>query len=223
MSTSRKVILTIIGSSILLALTTLLTYAYFVSNISIGNTDNVNTTLGGLPNYTFIADDTSDILLDVTPSAMMSGNAGSIAANNTATMNISFTSNDSAQMYCTYDIVWEWTTTDVLANRYVKTTNAENEYTVTGSTASLSFNETQVMDYDISELPTNEQVLYTSVIASASATPTVQSWSYDIKFYNLALNQNAHAGATYLSKIKAANVNCGLGTEADGYNSLITP
>lgn len=207
MRDKRNIILLAISSAILLSMALFISYAYFTGNVDTNNSVNINTNIANQYALTFDAKDTTSIVLDITMEDMQIGAAGSIAKNNTAPMNISLTSDDGQTYLCLYDLVWEWNETATPSDQYIRTEGAEMEYTVSGSNGTNSFNETQVNDYGY------DTVLYSGEITNNSNTPVVQHWNFSVNFYNLDLNQNAHASSTYLSKIKVKNVECVLGND----------
>ncbi len=130
---NNNIILIVIAIITLLAVVIGATYAYFATgNLNITNVVNANTvteqnnmvfdTLGGA------------MLLNVTASNMVEAKQGNVAAENNTTLTVNFTPNTDYSMVCTYDIIYEWTSSD----KYLAHTSGvtDNEFVIQGTLAS---------------------------------------------------------------------------------------
>ena len=207
---------------IVIAIVTLLvtvigaTYAYFATgSMNITNVVNANTvteqnnmvfdTLGGA------------MLLNVTASNMVEAKQGNIAAENNTTLTVNFTANTDYSMVCTYDIVYEWTSTD----KYTAHTSgvSSNEFTIQGTLTSNShLNEGANIIYIEKDLSTLTYTNYSATVVSGAqidgtgSTTSTAVWTITSKFYNVDGDQSALSNKTYTGNFRVANVSCVAGT-----------
>ncbi len=192
------------------------TYAFFsTGNMNITNVANANTvternnmvfvTLGG------------NMSLDITVASMQKANSNNVAAENSTTLTVNFTPNTDYNMVCTYDIVYEWTSSD----KYTAHTSGvtANEYTIQGILASNAHagdgTNYIYIERDLSVFSyTNNSTTVVSgaTIDGTSSTTTTAVWTLTSKFYNVNQDQSALSGKTYSGKFKVANVSCSAGT-----------
>ena len=205
----------IVSLSITIAIFLLLIFgaAYAIINQSISyNTENVTATLGTRPVFTSTA--TNSILMsDIPYIATTSSNEYEIA-NASDTLSLSLSTNYSTNTTCTYDVIWEWNTTD---SGYTKTSGATKEFTVSGSSNdSQSFSEVQLSNYNANSLRT---VLKSgATITAVGSTITTQTWTVTAHFYKTQAIQSNHKGKSYPGKVLIDNVVCsntGGGTQSN--------
>ena len=211
----NNIVLITIAIITLLAIVAFATYAYFANNATITNVTNLNVvsernnmvfdTLGG------------GMILNVTASNMSQANNNTIAAENNTTLTVNFQANTSYDMVCTYDIVYEWTSSD----KYQAHTSGvtQNEFTVQ---ASLTNNAhvSQGNNHIASETDfttavgnqTSATVVEGAQIDGTGSTTSTAVWTLTSKFYNVNANQSTLADKTYEGRFKVANVSCVAGT-----------
>ncbi len=215
MKKNNAVLITII-IVILLALVIGATYAYFATgNLNITNVVNANTvternnmvfdTLGG------------GMILNITAANMAESLSGNVAAENNTTLTVNFTANTEYSMVCTYDIVYEWTSSD----KYMahSTGVSSNEFTIQGTLASnahVSKGTNSINgEKDLSTFTytsNSTTVVSGAQIDGTGNTMSTAVWTLTSKFYNVDGDQSALSGKTYAGKFKVANVSCTAGT-----------
>ncbi len=207
---------------IVIAIVTLLTfiigatYAYFATgNLNITNAANINTvternnmvfdTIGG------------GMILNITAANMAESLSGNVAAENNTTLTVNFTANTSYSMVCTYDIVYEWTSSD----KYTAHTSgvSSNEFTIQGTLASnVHVSEGTNSIKTEKDLSTLSYTNYSAIVVSGAQidgtgnTMSTAVWTLSSKFYNVSQDQSALSGKTYSGRFKVANVSCTAGT-----------
>ncbi len=192
------------------------TYAYFATgNLNITNVVNANTvteannmvfdTLGGA------------MSLNITAANMSETLSGTRAAQNNTTLTVNFTPNTEYSMVCTYDIVYEWTSSDKYTTHTSGVTS--NEFTIQGTLTSNSHvNEGANIIYIEKDLSTLTYTNYAATVVSGaqidgigSATSTAV-WTLTSSFYNVEEDQSALSNKTYTGNFRVANVSCVAGT-----------
>ncbi len=212
----NNIILITIAITTLLALVIGATYAYFsTGNMNITNVANANTiternnmvfdTIGG------------GMSLNITAANMVQASNGTVAANNSTTLTVNFTANTDYSMVCTYDIIYEWTSSD----KYTAHTSGvtSNEFTIQGTLANnahVSQGTNSISsETDLSSLTyTNyaATVVSGAQIDGTGNTMSTAVWTLSSKFYNVSQDQSALSGKTYSGRFKVANVSCTAGT-----------
>ncbi len=208
----NNIILITIAITTLLALVIGATYAYFsTGNMNITNVANANTiternnmvfdTIGG------------GMSLNITAANMVQASNGTVAANNSTTLTVNFTANTDYSMVCTYDIIYEWTSSD----KYTAHTSGvtSNEFTIQGTLANnahVSQGTNSISsETDLSSLTyTNYAATVVSgaqIDGTGSSTSTAV-WTLTSKFYNVNADQSTLSGKTYAGRFKVANVTC---------------
>ncbi len=192
------------------------TYAYFsTGNMNITNVANANTvternnmvfdTLGG------------GMLLNITASNMVEARQGNVAAENNTTLTVNFTANTDYSMVCTYDIIYEWTSTDKYTSHTSGVTS--NEFTIQGTLANNAHvSEGTNSISSETDLSTLTYTNYSATVVSGAQidgtgnTMSTAVWTLSSKFYNVSQDQSALSGKTYAGRFKVANVLCVAGT-----------
>ncbi len=211
-----NIILMTIAIVTLLTIITFATYAYFsTGNMNVTNVANANTvternnmvfdTLGG------------GMILNITAANMVEAKQGNVAAENNTTLTVNFTANTDYSMVCTYNIIYEWTSTDKYTSHTSGVTG--NEFTIQGTLASnahVSEGTNNIKsETDLSSLTyTNYAATVVSgaqIDGIGSATSTAV-WTLTSKFYNVNADQSTLSGKTYAGKFRVANVSCVAGT-----------
>ena len=175
----NNIVLLTIAIVTLLSLVLFATYAF----LSVGNLNVTN-----VANFTARSEDNNMVFdtlggamsLNVTAASMQRANKGTVAAQNTTTLKVNFQSNSATKITCTYDIVYEWVSTDKYTT-HSGTSTAVNEFVIKASLASNSHvtegynhikNETDISDavYNLS----SPVVVASAQIDSTGTTKTLQ-------------------------------------------------
>ena len=211
----NNIILLTITILTLLGLVVFATYAYFANNATITNVTNLNVvsernnmvfdTLGG------------GMILNVTASNMSEANNNTVASENNTTLTINFQANTNYDMVCTYDIVYEWTSTDKYQAHSSGVT--DNEFTIQASLANNDhvYRGTNhiASEIDLSTAVGNQNsavVVSGAQIDSTGTSTSTATWTITGKFYNVNADQDNLAGKTYEGRFKVSNVSCIAGT-----------
>ncbi len=212
----NNIILFVMAVVMLLTMITFATYAYFATgNLNITNVANVNTlteqnnmvfdTLGG------------GMTLNITAANMVEAKQGNVAANNSTTLTVNFTPNTDYSMVCTYDIIYEWISTDKYTTHTSGVTG--KEFTIQGilaSNAHVSEGTNSISSEK--DLSTLSYTNYSAVVISGAQidgignTMSTAVWTLSSKFYNVNADQSTLSGKTYAGRFKVANVSCTAGT-----------
>ena len=207
----NNIILLTITILTLLGLVVFATYAYFANNATITNVTNLNVvsernnmvfdTLGG------------GMILNVTASNMSQANNNTVASQNSTTLTVNFQANTSYSMVCTYDIVYEWTSSDKYQSHTSGVT--QNEFTIQASLASNAHvyqgSNSIANETDLSTAVGNQNsatVVTGAQIDSTGTSTSTATWTLTSKFYNVNANQSALADKTYEGRFKVSNVSC---------------
>ena len=201
---------------VMMAIISIATYAYFATGIlNVTNVANLNVvternnmvfdTLGG------------EMSLNVTAANMAESLSGNVAAENNTTLTVNFTANTDYSMVCTYDIVYEWTSSD----KYTTHTSgvSSNEFTIQGTLASNAhlYEGTNSISSE-TDLSTLSYTNYSATVISGAQidgtgnTMSTAVWTLTSKFYNVSQDQSLLSGKTYTGRFKVANVSCVSGT-----------
>ena len=211
----KNITLMVVAIATLITFVGLATYAYFVGNINTTRTSNVTATTE-INNLVF---DTNGgaMQLNVSAANMQRAKNGTVAAQNNTTLTVTLTANTNYSMVCTYDIVYEWTSTD----KYTAHSSgvSSNEFTIKASLASNSntYDGTNNIanETDLSSLTyTNNSTTVVSgaQIDATGSTRSTAVWTFESKIYNANANQINLAGKTFNGKFKVSNVSCVGGT-----------
>ena len=121
-----------------------ISFAYLLANVTSRNVTEVNVTFQDGVVANFHVSGESDMQINVSGANMLSGSVNSVAGTNTINMNVSLQSD--TEVYCSYDVVWDWNTN---SDNYqlTETTNNDNEFTISGTTSSLNISEIQVPNF----------------------------------------------------------------------------
>ena len=208
----NNIVLITIAIITLLSIIAFATYAYFsVGNLSTNNITNLTAT-SERNNMVF---DTlgGGMLLNVTASNMSQANNNTIASQNSTTLTVNFQANTSYSMVCTYDIVYEWTSSD----KYQAHTQGvtQNEFTIQASLASNAHvyqgSNSIANETDLSTAVGNQNsatIVTGAQIDSTGTSTSTALWTLTSKFYNVNANQNTLADKTYEGRFKVTNVSC---------------
>ena len=196
----------------LLGFASFATYAFF-------NVGNLNVT--NVANFTAISEENNMVFdtnggvmsLNVTAASMAKANNNTTAASNTTTLTVNFTANSSTKFVCTYDIVYEWTSTDKYTAHTATVT--ANEFSIKAELTSNSHVNEGINyiknDTDLSAAVstlTTATVVEGAQIDSTGTSKSTATWTLTSKFNNVNANQNALADKSYAGRFKVANVNC---------------
>ena len=220
---------TILITIVLLTLLTFVafaTYAFFnVGNLNTTNVANLNV-ISERNNMVF------DVVggamsLNVTASNMSQAGAGNVASENNTTLTVSFQANTQESMVCSYDIIFEWTSSD----KYQAHTSGvtDNEFIIGATLTSNSHvNEGNNIIGNGTDLSvavgnqTSATVVEGAEIDSTGTSTSTATWTLTSKFYNVDANQNALSDKTYEGRFKVANVSCIAGTKSPTLVEFLT-
>ncbi len=213
---SKNLAFMVLAVIALVAIVGMATYAYFsTGTLNITNVANLNAT--SEQNNMVFTTRGGSMTLNVTAANMAQAVNGTMAANNTTTLYVDFQANTSYSMVCTYDIQYEWTSTD----RYTAHTAgvSANEFTIqatmtTGANVNQGTNTISTeKDLATAVGSTNPKNVVTGArISSTGTTTTTATWTIQTKFYNVNADQTALSGKQYDAKFSVKNVSCTSGT-----------
>lgn len=198
---NRTKLLIIIGTFLALAIISGVAYAYF-GKLIINNTTNAITQIN-TSFYNFNST-TASVSITLDQNKLDISNASntytSFMSNTSGNFNITLDTKNSGSVYCTYDLVYEPTTS--YKSSPAATKAGLKEFTISGS----STNGTSFGEIDIAG--SSKVTLAKSVLFFADTSYT-DSWTFTIKYYNLNVIQDSVIGQTFSGNIKTDNVNCG--------------
>ncbi|MBR4230560.1 MAG: hypothetical protein IKR74_00150 [Bacilli bacterium] len=212
----NNIVLSVIAIIMLLSMFAIASYAFFdIGNLNITNVTNFTATS---ERNNMVFDSLGGIMeLNVTAINMSNSLSGSVAAENTAILTVNFQANTTESMVCSYDIMYEWTSTD----KYQVHSNGvtENEYTIQ---ASLAANEhvsegvnhiANDLDLSVAVGSNNSAIVVSGAQIDSTGTSTSTAvWTMTSKFFNVDADQDNLAGKNYAGRFKVANVSCVSGT-----------
>ena len=207
----KNITLMVVAIATLITFVGLATYAYFVGSINTTRTSNVTATT---ERNNLVFDTNGGAMnLNVSASNMQRAKNGTVAAQNSTTLTVNLTAGTSYSMVCTYDIVYEWTSSDKYTAHSSGVTS--NEFTIKASLASNSntyegtnniANET-----DLSSLTyTNNSATVVSgaQIDATGSTRSTAVWTLESKIYNVNANQTNLVNKNFGGRFKITNVSC---------------
>ena len=222
----RNTILVIIATITLFTFVAFATYAFFnVGNLNTTNVANLNV-ISERNNMVF------DVVggamsLNVTASNMSQAGAGNVAAENNTTLTVSFQANTQESMVCSYDIIFEWTSSDKYQAHSSGVT--DNEFTIQASLAANEHvnegNNLISSDTDLADIVGNQNsatVVQRAKIDSTGTSTSTATWTMTSKFFNVDADQDALSGKNYTGRFKVANVSCVAGTAAVSLAEFLT-
>ena len=231
-----------VASAFLLFIIFAAAFAYFGTfNIDLNNNVAVNiyAEQGGSATFTTTA---AQLNLQVPASAMSQSNSKSgnavLAAENTATLNVTLKGAEGMLTTCTYNIIYEYDdTSETYGNSVAVTSGADKEITlqVSGLNGKYNYYETERnFNYysgsngedttDVWESTTKRYLVKEAKISS-TGTEVTSVWSITGRYYNLDVSQSQLEGKSFTGKIYVdPNYDCvteELPTE-NGYNVVLT-
>ena len=235
-------VVAVIASAFLLFIIFAAAFAYFGTfNIDLNNNVAVNiyAEQGGDATFTTTA---AQLNLQVPASAMSQSNSESgnavLAAENTATLNVTLKGAEGMLTTCTYNIIYEYdNTSETYGNSVAVTSGADKEITlqVSGLNGKYNYYETERnFNYysgsngedttDVWESATKRYLVKDAKIRSTGSEETAK-WNITGKYYNLDVSQSQLEGKSFTGKIYVdSNYDCiteELPTE-NGYNVVLT-
>ena len=212
----NNIVLSVIAIIMLLCMFAIASYAFFdIGNLNITNVTNFTATS---ERNNMVFDSLGGIMeLNVTAINMSNSLSGSVAAENTAILTVNFQANTSESMVCSYDIMYEWTSTD----KYQVHSNGvtENEYTIK---ASLTHNDhvsegvnhiANDLDLSVAVGSNNSAIVVSGAQIDSTGTATNTAvWTISSKFFNVDADQDSLSGKSYKGRFKVVNVSCVAGT-----------
>ena len=207
----KNITLMVVAVLTLITFVGLATYAYFVGNINTTRTSNVTATTER--NNLVFDTNGGAMQLNVSAANMQRAKNGTVAAQNSTTLTVNLTANTNYSMVCTYDIVYEWTSTD----KYTSHSSgvSSNEFTIKASLASNSntyegtnniANETDLSSLTYTNGTTT--VVSGAQIDATGSTRSTAVWTLESKIYNVNANQTNLVNKNFGGKFKIANVSC---------------
>jgi hypothetical protein len=191
----RVIILSMI--IVLLTFAVGISFAYFSIIPTITNTTPVNVSFQNGVVANLVVNSDVDLNVTVSGSNMLGDSTNTVAGTDNKLLNVTLQSDTMVK--CTYDVYFSWNSNT--PNNYTKTTYEGDEFTVSGTTGTLSFGEVQVPNSG------NEVKLGTFTI-NANSSIVTQSWNITANFYNINANQDAHENKTYSGKVDVRNAVC---------------
>ena len=232
----------VVASAFLLFIIFAAAFAYFGTfNIDLNNNVAVNiyAQQGGASSFTTTA---AQLNLQVPASAMSQSNSESgnavLAAENTATLNVTLKGAEGMLTTCTYNIIYEYdNTSETYGNSVAVTSGADKEITlqVSGLNGKYNYYETERnFNYysgsngddttDVWESATKRYLVKEAKIRSTGSEETAK-WNITGKYYNLDVSQPQLEGKSFTGKIYVdPNYDCvteDLPNE-NGYNVVLT-
>ncbi|MGN1379153.1 MAG: hypothetical protein ACI4XR_01990 [Bacilli bacterium] len=217
-------------------------FAYFGSfNLNLNNNVSVNIYAqeGGAASFTTTA---AQLNLQVPASAMSQSNSETgnavLAAENTATLNVTLKGAEGMLTTCTYNIIYEYdNTSETYGNSVAVTSGADKEITleVSGLNGKYNYYETERnFNYysgsngedttDVWNSATKRYLVKEAKIRSTGSEETAK-WKITGRYYNLDVSQSQLEGKSFTGKIYVdPNYDCiteDLPTE-NGYNLVLT-
>ena len=232
----------VVASAFLLFIIFAAAFAYFGTfNINLNSNVAVNiyAEQGGAATFTTTA---AQLNLQVPASAMSQSNSETgnavLAAENTATLNVTLKGAEGMLTTCTYNIIYEYNnTSETYGNSVAVTSGADKEITleVSGLNGKYNYYETERnFNYysgsngedatDVWESVTKRYLVKEAKIRSTGSEETAK-WNITGKYYNLDVSQSQLEGKSFTGKIYVdPNYDCvteELPTE-NGYNVVLT-
>ena len=200
----------VVAIATLITFVGLATYAYFSGAINLGASNlNARTERNNLVFDT----NGGAMVLNVSAISMQRAKTGNVAAQNSTTLTVNLTANTDYSMVCTYDIVYEWTSSD----RYTAHSAgvSSKEFTIKASLAHNSHNyegnNNIATETDLSNLSyTNGSttVVSSAQIDATGSTMSTAVWTLESKIYNADGNQADIANKNFTGKFRVTNVSC---------------
>ncbi|MDD5865650.1 MAG: hypothetical protein PUD07_04125 [bacterium] len=211
-------VVAVVASAFLLFIIFAAAFAYFGTfNIDLNNNVAVNiyAQQGGASSFTATA---AQLNLQVPASAMSQSNSESgnavLAAENTATLNVTLKGAEGMLTTCTYNIIYEYdNTSETYGNSVAVTSGADKEITlqVSGASSTSNYYETERnFNYysgsngedttDVWESSTKRYLVKEAKISSAG-TEVTSVWNITGRYYNLDVSQSQLEGKSFTGKI----------------------
>ena len=201
----KKIIYMCISVAIFLLLVFMGTYAYFESEMNLGNPIDVDINING-DSYVFTSSVTKEIDLSVDSLQMQEDDVGSLISDN-GTLNVSLlTANEDTLTRCTYDVVW---TFDKSSDKYIPDVSLpyRNNNVTYNYEMSIGVSDISGSEKDFSNLK-DDVILKGEVIESGSLEVTTKSYDIYAKIYNLPVDQVNIKDKTFTGKVGVRNINC---------------
>ncbi len=207
MEKKNTLLLTIIAVATLLVAVVGATFAYFTATGSGSEASNVQVQTSSIDSISSAAD---HIALTVTLADMLEDNGDNDNppfVNAFGDIRVTVDSSaDSATRTCTYDVVY--TPTDVFTNTVANTSNL-NELTIQGtSTVGGSPTGDAIAERSLSGLNAATNLASDLTFTYSGGAETILDWDFEIRFYNLAINQSELAGDTFGGALTVENLVC---------------
>jgi len=214
MDKKSTVLLTVIAVATLLVAVVGSTFAFFaIQETNTGKVDVTTTTAKG--SDIFKATGSGTLSLNITNEKMLEsvtkpdveGGEGKVVLadqDTDSSLNVSLEAG-SGKASCEYDLVWTESTAEGYI-KYAKTTAAAagvNEFTISGSSTGLA----PIEEINVDKASTLGHFKIEDTYEETSVA-TTQTWTFNLKFYNLPVSQATQMGKTYSGQIAVKNVVC---------------
>ena len=211
---SNTAMLTVIAIATLLVAVVGATFAYFSANTT-GNNGNVTVqATTAAARDVFISSGNGNIELSITADKMQqavgSNNYDVIAdtsTNDSVTVSLEA---GSSRATCLYDIIYTpGNNLDFTASAAASGNNpALREFDISGTSSHNSNNNFSNVDAKGSSVVTLKSDAVIVDDYETTSAPTVDTWTFTAKFYNLAVSQNDNIGQEFGGNISITNVRC---------------
>ena len=194
------------------------TYAFFAGDTNINAQANLAAETGST--YSFTSTSATDFAIDVTTADMQQSSSGNYVSSSIGTINVSLTSPVGKPTYCTYDLLFTWTSSD----KY-KTPNVELPYIHTDGTKYNYEFSTIVKDSETGNIEFSERdlskvtretgfgdsvsgTIAEDLLIESNGVTVSKTYEIEARIYNLPVEQQKLVGKNMKASIKVTNVDC---------------
>ena len=224
-------LLSIVASVMLLIIVVGASFAYFGTYKENIDKYKINITIDQFAKATFVTKD-ANLNLSVSKKDMVAYEAGTKAAENSANLNVVLTSgNPNVKVTCTYDIYYEYDTNSSIygVSPTPVTDSSLKKLTLkaVGSTGTNNYADEKNFNYDTSwtQNPYKRLIVKGASITDATKNGTIDTWKFNMAFYNLDADQNKLAGKTFAGTfyVDKDSIQCDYQNNDGGSSSEGTP
>lgn len=217
----NEVIITFIAIFLLITLVSAATFAYFGS-FTTTLTGNVAVNINAAsPGNATLVTTAAALNLQVPAKNMSELNKGTKAGTASGSLNVNLTGTSGTTTTCTYDIVFEYTTSSNIygLSPTTVTDSTKNEITLlvatpTGAGGTNNYSTERSFAYDSSTWTAKtssagaKRTIVTGATIKSTGTSTVQKWTFTSNYYNLDVAQTQLAGKNFAGKFYVTNNSC---------------
>ena len=197
------------------------TFAYFGS-FTTTLTGNVAVNINAAsPGNATLVTTAAALNLQVPAKNMSELNKGTKAGTASGSLNVNLTGTSGTTTTCTYDIVFEYTTSSNIygLSPTTVTDSTKNEITLlvatpTGAGGTNNYSTERSFAYDSSTWTAKtssagaKRTIVTGATIKSTGTSTVQKWTFTSNYYNLDVAQTQLAGKNFAGKFYVTNNSC---------------